>query len=117
MIRELLATESETDHPSLQKSLRRRSARQAGEIDSYPDWQDLSPDLVNLAQKAGCRISTGTDVTGGRSWRSRNRPGFGDLAGVKRDRILNFLTRDEWLAWVAGVQSAHGVHIHRNAGK
>src|ERR1700676_4557439 len=69
MIRELLARESEKNHPSLQKSLRRRSARQAGEIDSYLDWQDLSPDLVNLAPKAGCRISPGTDVTGRRGWR------------------------------------------------
>jgi len=36
----------------------------AVEIDSYPDRQDLSPDLVTLAKKAGCRISLGTDAHG-----------------------------------------------------
>ena len=34
------------------------------EIDSYPDRQDISPDLLKLAAKAGCRISIGTDSTG-----------------------------------------------------
>jgi histidinol phosphatase-like PHP family hydrolase len=36
----------------------------AVEIDSYPDRQDLSLDLVRLAGKAGCRISLGTDAHG-----------------------------------------------------
>src|SRR5438045_4952731 len=31
------------------------------EIDAYPDRQDLSPDLVNIAKKSGCWISLGTD--------------------------------------------------------
>ena len=34
----------------------------AVEIDSYPDRQDLSLDLLGLARKAGCRISIGTDA-------------------------------------------------------
>src|SRR3954449_5099939 len=34
----------------------------AVEIDGYPDRQDLSPDLLRLAKKAGCRISLGTDA-------------------------------------------------------
>jgi DNA polymerase (family X) len=33
----------------------------AVEIDSYPDRQDMSIDLIRLARKAGCRISIGTD--------------------------------------------------------
>ena len=36
----------------------------AVEIDAYPDRQDLSPDLLVLAKKAGCRISFGTDSHG-----------------------------------------------------
>ena len=36
----------------------------AVEIDSYPDRQDMSLDLIKLARKAGCRISLGTDSHG-----------------------------------------------------
>jgi histidinol phosphatase-like PHP family hydrolase len=36
----------------------------AVEIDSYPDRQDMSIDLIKLARKAGCRISIGTDSHG-----------------------------------------------------
>jgi histidinol phosphatase-like PHP family hydrolase len=36
----------------------------AVEIDSYPDRQDLSLDLIRLAQRVGCRISIGTDSHG-----------------------------------------------------
>src|SRR5207302_7072042 len=36
----------------------------AVEIDSYPDRQDLSGDLIKIAAKAGCRISIGTDAHG-----------------------------------------------------
>src|SRR5437667_6145281 len=34
----------------------------AVEIDAYPDRQDLSADLLELAKKAGCRVSIGTDA-------------------------------------------------------
>ena len=74
----------------------------AVEIDAYPDRQDLSPDLVRLAKRAGCRISIGTDAHG------PSQLEFIDLglasallAGVKPDRVVNFMTRDELLAWVA----------------
>jgi putative hydrolase len=77
----------------------------AVEIDSYPDRQDLSGDLVKLAARAGCRISIGTDSHGPSQLR------FIDLglasalsAGVKPDRILNFMTADELLRWAAGVR-------------
>jgi DNA polymerase (family 10) len=36
----------------------------AVEVDSYPDRQDMSLDLIKLARKAGCRISLGTDSRG-----------------------------------------------------
>jgi DNA polymerase (family 10) len=77
----------------------------AVEIDAYPDRQDLSGDLVRLAANAGCRISIGTDSHGPTQLRFME---FGLasalLAGVKRDRILNFMTAEELLDWVAGVR-------------
>jgi len=77
----------------------------AVEIDSYPDRQDLSGDLVRLAAKAGCRISIGTDSHGPSQLRFME---FGLasalLAGVKRDRILNFMTAEELLNWVGSVR-------------
>jgi histidinol phosphatase-like PHP family hydrolase len=83
----------------------------AVEIDAYPDRQDLSGDLVRLAAKAGCRISIGTDAHGPSQLR------FIDLglasalsAGVKRDRILNFMSADELLRWVAGVRELSSTH-------
>jgi len=78
----------------------------AVEIDSYPDRQDLSLDLVRLAAKAGCRISLGTDAHGPGQLRFME---FGAaaalLAKVKRERILNFMTRDELLAWAGRLRA------------
>lgn len=77
----------------------------AVEIDSYPDRQDLSLDLVRLAKKAGCRISLGTD-----SHAPSQLPfielglASGALGGIKRERILNFMSRDELLAWATSVR-------------
>jgi histidinol phosphatase-like PHP family hydrolase len=79
----------------------------AVEIDAYPDRQDLSPDLVRLAAHAGCRISLGTDAHG------PSQLDFIELglasalcAGVKRDRVLNFLSREELMSWVSGIRRA-----------
>ena len=78
----------------------------AVEIDGYPDRQDLSLDLLKLAKKSGCRISLGTDAHDAQQLR------FMDfslasviLAGVKKDRILNFMTADELRSWAANVRS------------
>jgi putative hydrolase len=77
----------------------------AVEIDCYPDRQDLSPNLVRLAKKAGCRISLGTDSHGPSQLRFIE---FGlasaMLAGIKRDRILNFMSKEQLLTWVASVR-------------
>jgi histidinol phosphatase-like PHP family hydrolase len=77
----------------------------AVEIDAYPDRQDLSPNLVRLAKKAGCRISLGTDSHGPSQLRFIE---FGlasaMLAGINRDRILNFMTTEQLLTWVASVR-------------
>ena len=77
----------------------------AVEIDAYPDRQDLSIDLVRLAKKAGCRISLGTD-SHGPSQLPFIELGLASaaLAGIKRDRILNFMTRAELLAWATSVR-------------
>jgi putative hydrolase len=78
----------------------------AVEIDSYPDRQDLSLDLIKLAKKAGCRISIGTDAHGPSQLRFID---FGlaaaRLAGIDCERILNFMTRQELLDWAAGVRA------------
>ncbi len=79
----------------------------AVEIDSYPDRQDLNLELVGLAGKAGCRISLGTDSHGPSQLRFME---FGAatalLGGVKREKIVNCMTREELLNWVASVRSA-----------
>jgi histidinol phosphatase-like PHP family hydrolase len=77
----------------------------AVEIDSYPDRQDLSGDLIKLAVKAGCRISIGTDSHGPSQLRFMEFGLASALsAGVKRHRILNFMTAEELLDWVAGIR-------------
>lgn len=77
----------------------------AVEIDSYPDRQDLSLDLVKLARKAGCRISLGTD-SHGPSQLEFIQFGLASAisAGIKRERILNFMTREELLEWARRVR-------------
>jgi DNA polymerase (family 10) len=77
----------------------------AVEIDSYPDRQDLSIDLVKIETKAGCRISLGTDSHG------PSQLPFIELGlasavagGIKRERILNFMNREQLFHWVASVR-------------
>ncbi|HKV46951.1 MAG TPA: PHP domain-containing protein [Candidatus Acidoferrales bacterium] len=89
----------------------------AVEIDSYPDRQDLSLDLAILAKEAGCRISLGTDSHGPSQLRFME---FGAATamsgGVKRDRILNCMSREELLNWAASVRgrttSNSGERVH-----
>ncbi|HEY6443042.1 MAG TPA: PHP domain-containing protein [Candidatus Acidoferrales bacterium] len=77
----------------------------AVEIDAYPDRQDLSPDLLVLARKAGCRISFGTDSHGPTQLRFMAFAAASALqAGIKRERILNFMSREQLLAWVGGIR-------------
>jgi histidinol phosphatase-like PHP family hydrolase len=78
----------------------------AVEIDSYPDRQDMSLDLIRLAAKAGCRISLGTDSHGPSQLRFI---AFGLAAaiagGIDHSRVLNFMTREELLRWVGNLRS------------
>ena len=80
----------------------------AVEIDAYPDRQDLNTSLIKLARKAGCRISLGTD-SHGPSQLAFIELGLAAalLGGIKRDRILNFMTRGELLNWVESVRSSN----------
>jgi len=83
----------------------------AVEIDSYPDRQDVSHDLVKLAKKAGCRISLGTDSHGPSQLRFID---FGlaaaITAGIERDKILNFMPRDQLLQWAGSVRDRAAVN-------
>lgn len=79
----------------------------AVEIDGYPDRQDLSIDLLKLAKKAGCRISLGTDSHDPLQLRFMEYSlAAASRAGLRRDRILNFLSAEQLLNWVAGLRRA-----------
>ena len=74
----------------------------AVEIDAYPDQQDLSTGLVRLAKTAGCRILLGTDSRGPSQLTFIElRLASALLGGSQRERILNFMKREELLAWAA----------------
>jgi histidinol phosphatase-like PHP family hydrolase len=70
------------------------------EIDAYPDRQDLSVELLELAREAGCRISIGTDAHSVGELRFME---FGLAAairaGIPQERILNFQPVEEVLEW------------------
>jgi histidinol phosphatase-like PHP family hydrolase len=79
----------------------------AVEIDAYPDRQDLSPDLLRLAKRAGCRISFGTDSHGPSQLRFMQFAAAAALlAGIKRERILNFMSLDELISWIGRVRKS-----------
>jgi DNA polymerase (family 10) len=79
----------------------------AVEIDGYPDRQDLSLNLIKLAKKAGCRISLGTDSHGTAQLRFMEYSAAAALiAGIPKSRILNFLTGDQLLSWVAKLRDS-----------
>lgn len=72
----------------------------AVEIDGYPDRQDLSLDLLRVAKRAGCRISLGTDSHGPSQLRFMEYSAAAALkAGIPKERILNFMPRQELLQW------------------
>jgi putative hydrolase len=82
----------------------------AVEIDGYPDRQDLSFDLLKIAKKAECRISLGTDSHDPLQLRFMDYSLAAALrAGVRKERILNFMTADELRAWVKKVRDGQRV--------
>ena len=75
------------------------------EIDCYPDRQDLSIDLLEIARKEGCRISMGTDA------HDPSQLSFMELgiaasirARLDPKRILNYMATDQLLEWAATVR-------------
>jgi DNA polymerase (family 10) len=78
----------------------------AVEIDGYPDRQDLNVDLVKIAAKCGCRISLGTDSHDPLQLRFMDFAlASASMAGVRPDRILNFLSADELRNWAAALRN------------
>ena len=79
------------------------------EIDASPYRQDLDVDLLRMAAGAGVRISIGTDA------HSIHELGYMEfglaaaiLAGVPRERILNFQPVEDLLAWAEMVRGSGG---------
>ena len=85
------------------------AAERAGvavEVDAYPDRQDLDVDLVRAARDAGTWLSVGTDAHRLHELRFIEiGVAAVILAGFPRERVLNFLTREELLDWVAARRS------------
>ena len=78
----------------------------AVEIDAYPDRQDLSLELLEVARCEGCRVALGTDAH--HPWQL----GFMDLAlgaaclaSIPPERIVNFMTLPDLRKWAASVRS------------
>lgn len=74
----------------------------AVEIDAFADRQDLDVDLAAVARDAGTWISVGTDA------HRLDELRFIEIgvatvqnASVPRERVLNFLEKEDLLAWVA----------------
>jgi histidinol phosphatase-like PHP family hydrolase len=70
------------------------------EIDSWPDRQDLDVENLAAVAAAGCRVAIDTDA------HAPHELAFVEFglaaairAGIRRDRVVNFLRRDELLAW------------------
>jgi histidinol phosphatase-like PHP family hydrolase len=80
------------------------------EIDSWPDRQDLDVESLNAVADAGCRVAIDTDA------HASHELAFVEFglaaairAGVRRDRVVNFLPRDDLLAWS---RASRGVPSH-----
>jgi putative hydrolase len=79
----------------------------AVEIDSFSDRQDLDLELLQIARQEGVRISLSTDAH--HPWQLNfMHLGLAAalLAGIKPDRIINFMTAEELMAWVANTRAA-----------
>ncbi|MEW6156000.1 MAG: PHP domain-containing protein [Verrucomicrobiota bacterium] len=77
----------------------------AVEIDAYADRQDLSLDLLAIARREGTRVAIDTDA------HAPEQLAFVDLglaaaflAGIPRQRILNFLPLPKLLEWARGLR-------------
>jgi histidinol phosphatase-like PHP family hydrolase len=77
----------------------------AVEIDGYADRQDLNVELLGIARETGVRVSIGSDahhvVDLGYA---DNGVAAAARAGIPADRVINTLSRDELLGWVASLR-------------
>ena len=79
------------------------------EIDSHPDRQDLGGDLLEHARAAGVRISIGSDAHAPGQLAAIELGLAAALeAGISADRILNFLSADQVVAWADGIVGSRG---------
>jgi putative hydrolase len=88
----------------------------AVEIDCYPDRQDLSLDLIKKARDAGVMISLGTDSH--HPWQLEFIAlglAAARQANVPKDKILNFKTSEELLAWVQALNEKPKIPDKRKA--
>ena len=77
----------------------------AVEIDSFPDRQDLSVSLLQIAREAGVRISIGTDAHHpSQLWFIDFGMAAALAAGIPADRIINFMPVAGLLEWAKTVR-------------
>ncbi|HJQ82521.1 MAG TPA: PHP domain-containing protein, partial [Candidatus Binatia bacterium] len=77
-------------------------ADKAVEIDAYPDRQDLNVALLEQARAAGVRISLGSDAHAPDQLAAIELGlAAARKAGIRRERIVNFLSADALVAWAA----------------
>lgn len=70
------------------------------EIDAYPDRQDLNVELLAHVQRAGGRISIGTDAHNADELHYLEIGIAAAItARIPQDRILNCMSPDELIAW------------------
>jgi DNA polymerase (family 10) len=75
------------------------------EVDGYPDRQDLDVELLATAGDARVRISIGTDAHSVEELRYIEYGVAAVIrAGIPRERILNFLSLDDLLAWASAIR-------------
>ena len=77
------------------------------EIDAYPDRQDLDVDLLRVVAQAGGRVSIGTDAHNVEELRFLPLGVAAAIrAGIPRARILNFMPREDLIAWARKPRAA-----------
>jgi histidinol phosphatase-like PHP family hydrolase len=79
-----------------------RNLDRAVEVDGYPDRQDLDGELLCLARETGVRISLGSDAHAPEQLEFLDYGIAAALeAGIPKERIVNYMTADELVAWTA----------------
>jgi histidinol phosphatase-like PHP family hydrolase len=79
----------------------------AFEINAHPNRQDLNVELLEIARDVGVRLSIGTDA------HAQSELKFiwvgvaaAIKAGIERERIINYMSADDLVAWAQGGRSA-----------